>query len=282
MKIYIIITAHNEEQNIANNLQSLVNQTFLPDKIVVVNDHSTDKTGEIIQKFVEEYPFISVVNVTSSEKHQPGSKVIEAFYKGFQVLENDYDIICKYDADLIFPKDYLERVNHIFENDSTMGVCGGICVIDKKGIWVDESLTNNDHVRGALKAYSKKCFKKIGGLRPSIGWDTVDELLAKYHGFEVKVITELHVKHLRPTGQSYAKKSNQKQGEAFYKLRYGLLITAIASLKLALRKKKPLLFIDYLQGYFRAKNKNLPYLVSENEGHWIRIYRWKMIRNKMF
>ena len=47
MKYYIIIPAHNEEQFISLTLQSLVDQTLLPSKIVVVNDSSTDKTKEI-------------------------------------------------------------------------------------------------------------------------------------------------------------------------------------------------------------------------------------------
>ena len=48
------------------------------------------------------------------------------------------------------------------------------------------------------------------------------------------------VKHLKPTGANYNKASRYKQGEAFYRLGYGFTITTIASLKLALRKKKPI------------------------------------------
>jgi glycosyltransferase involved in cell wall biosynthesis len=51
MKYYIIIPAYNEEAFISLTLQSLVEQTVLPTKIVVVNDNSTDKTPEIVSEF---------------------------------------------------------------------------------------------------------------------------------------------------------------------------------------------------------------------------------------
>ena len=50
MNFYIIIPAHNEEAFLEKTLQSLVEQTLLPKRIVVVNDASTDGTQNIIQK----------------------------------------------------------------------------------------------------------------------------------------------------------------------------------------------------------------------------------------
>ena len=65
MKYYIIIPTYNEEKFIALTLQSIVEQTVLPSKVVVVNDGSTDKTEEIIQSFCDNYSFFSLVNITS-------------------------------------------------------------------------------------------------------------------------------------------------------------------------------------------------------------------------
>ena len=48
MKVYCIIPTYNEEAFIAQTLNSLVQQTVVPDKIIVVNDNSTDKTADII------------------------------------------------------------------------------------------------------------------------------------------------------------------------------------------------------------------------------------------
>ncbi|MGB5646807.1 MAG: glycosyltransferase family A protein, partial [Muriicola sp.] len=41
MNYYIIIPAHNEEVFLREALESVLAQTKLPDKVIVVNDHST-------------------------------------------------------------------------------------------------------------------------------------------------------------------------------------------------------------------------------------------------
>ncbi|WP_121667873.1 glycosyltransferase [Mesonia aquimarina] len=282
MRFYIIIPAHNEEASIQQTLQSLIEQTYLPEKILVVNDNSTDKTAEKVTEFSKKNSIVKLFNNNSTPTHLPGGKVVQAFLNGLEQLDNQYDVVCKFDADLIFPSNYLEKVASHFSADKKTGMVGGFCYIKSGDHWKLENLTNKDHIRGALKAYRKDCFQQIGGLKASMGWDTADELLAKFYGWSVKTDENLKVKHLRATGETYNNSSKYKQGEAFYKLRYGFLITLIASLKLALLKKKPTLVKDYLTGYFKAKKNKLPFLVNEKEGKWIRKYRWKKIKSKLF
>ena len=281
MKIYIVIPAHNEAEFIGKTLQSLVEQSFLPKKIVVVDDNSSDKTAEIVSGFCDKYPFISLVKNSSSEEHLPGSKVIYAFNIGYQTLDEEYDIICKFDADLIFPQDYLKTIRQHFQADPKVGIAGGFCSILKNGNWVLENLTDSDHLRGALKAYRKACFLSIGKLKPAMGWDTADELLAQFYGWSVKTDKELLVQHLKPTGAIYNPTSRYKQGEAFYRLGYGFAITCIASAKLAYLKKDMRLFKDFLSGYFKAKKEKQPFLVTKQEGRFIRKLRWDKMRKKI-
>lgn len=280
MNFYIIIPAHNEEACIGLNLNSLVNQTVLPKELIVVNDNSTDKTQDIIEAYAEKYSWISLINSKSSNEHLPGSKIIKAFYKGFKTLDENYDVICKFDADLIFPNNYLEQLAFHFNNNYKLGMVSGFCYIEKNSDWILENLTRKDHIRGALKAYRKECFLQIGKLKSSMGWDTVDELLAKYYGWHLLTDESLHVKHLKPTGISYNIASKYLQGEAMYKMRYGFIITFISALKLAYKKGSISLFKDYLSGYFKAKKGNIDFLVSKEEGEFIRKLRWKGILNK--
>ena len=281
MKYYIVIPSYNEEAFIALTLKSLVSQTVLPSKIVVVNDNSTDKTAEIVLAFAKENPYISLVNKTSENIHLPGSKVIQAFQKGFETLDENYDFIVKLDADLIFPSNYFETITKHFQSDSKIGMVGGFCYIERSGNWILENLTDKDHIRGALKAYRKETFQQIGGLKPAMGWDTVDELLCKYYNWKVVTDESLHVKHLKPTGANYNKTARYKQGEAFYTLGYGFFITAIASAKLAMMKKKPLLFLDYIQGFWKAKLDKKPLLVDLEQAKFIRKYRLQKMKEKI-
>ena len=282
MNYYIVIPAHNEEAFIALTLQSLLSQSVLPKKIVVVNDNSTDKTVEIVTAFAKENPFITLVNKTSEAIHLPGSKVIQAFHKGFETLDENYDVIVKLDADLILPNNYFETVLNIFKKDATIGMAGGFAYIEKNGQWILENLTDKDHIRGAFKAYRKSCFQQIGNLKPAMGWDTVDELLSKFYGWKVVTDASLIVKHLKPTGANYNKTARYKQGEAFYTLGYGFLITSIASAKLAMMKKKPLLFLDCIKGFVKAKSAKTPLLVTEEQAKYIRKYRLQKMKEKLF
>ena len=282
MKYYIVIPSYNEEALIGLTLQSLISQTVLPSKIVVVNDNSTDRTAEVVLEFAKNNPYINLVNKSSENIHLPGSKVIQAFEKGFETLDDNYDLIVKIDADLIFPTNYFETIIKHFQSDERIGMVGGFCYIEKNGEWILENLTDKDHIRGALKAYRKETFKQIGGLKPAMGWDTVDELLCKFYNWKVVTDESLHVKHLKPTGASYNKAARYKQGEAFYSLGYGFIITAISSLKLAMRKGKPLLFIDYIMGFWKAKSSGKPLFVTAEQAKFFRNYRWKKMKEKLF
>ena len=281
MNFYIIIPAHNEEDSLAQTLESLANQSLPAKQIVVVNDNSTDRTQDIALKFTAKHSNISVVENISSNTHLPGSKIINAFYKGFESLDDDYDVICKFDADLIFPKHYLEQLASHFKSNQRLGMVAGFCYIKKNEDWVLENLTRKDHIRGALKAYRKQCFLDIGKLKPSMGWDTVDELLAKYYNWELLTDASLLVKHLKPTGISYNKASKYLQGEAMYKMRYGFTITLISAVKLAFKKKSLILFKNYMSGYFRAKKQGIEPLVNEEQGQFIRKLRWNGMKNKI-
>ncbi len=281
MNYTLIIPAYNEEKFIGLTLESLVKQTVLPTRIVVVNDNSTDNTEAIITSYTKKYNFISLLNSTSTSKHLPGSKVIMAFNKGLACIDHNYDFIVKADADLIFPPNYFEVISKHFQSNNSIGMAGGFCYIEKKGKWVLENLTDADHIRGAIKAYRKDAFNQIGGLKPAMGWDTVDELLCRFYNWKIKTDKTLHVKHLKPTGANYSKESRYKQGEAFYTLGYGFWITAIASIKLTTRKRKPILLLDYLKGFWQAKRNKKPLLVTKEQARFIRKFRWEKIKNKV-
>lgn len=282
MNYYVVIPAYNEANFIGLMLQSLAAQTRLPAKAIVVDDSSTDNTYEIAQEIAGQNMWLSVITNKSDALHLPGSKVIRAFQKGLDTLDNDYDVIVKLDADLILPPNYFEEVLKAFAENPKAGMAGGFAYIEKDGDWVLESLTDKDHIRGAFKAYRKECFMQMDGLRPAMGWDTADELLARFYGWDIITLEHLKVKHLKPTGANYDKTARYKQGEAFYTLGYGFIITAIASLKLALRKNKPMLFSDYMAGFFRGKSAKKQMLVTPQQASFIRSYRWKKMKQKIF
>jgi glycosyltransferase involved in cell wall biosynthesis len=281
VKIAIIIPVYNEEAFLDLMLSSLVNQTKKPTHVVIVDDNSTDKTPSIIKKYMDAYPWISSINTQTVSKHSPGSKVIKAFYHGFETLTKDIDLIGKFDADIILPTNYLEKTVALFQTDARVGIAGGNLYIEQKGSWVFENISAKTKVRGPIKLYRKACFEAIGGLKKSIGWDTVDGLMAQFHGWKTTTDTTLHVKHLKPTGNSYTIEAKHKQGEAFYRMRYGKMLSRIASFKLALAKKDLFFYISCMRGYHLARKGKYPFIVTKEEGLFIKSLRWKGIKKKI-
>lgn len=283
MKYCIVLPAHNEEALLAKTLDSVLGQILLPWKVVVVNDNSTDATESIIDAFVAKNPIFQKVNTSSSTSHLPGSKVINAFNKGWGKLDEPYDFLVKLDADIMLPKNYFHEISQIFKHNPKVGIAGGFAYEQhKNGEWELNHPMDGDHVRGAFKAYSKACFHAIGGLKNAMGWDTVDELLAQYHNFEIFTDRSLKVKHLRPLGGAYNKKAKLLQGKAMYIMRYGFRITLIASLKMAWKQGKAKTLFDNLRGYFTARKEKSAFLVTIEEGKFIRKLRWKGIYGKLF
>jgi glycosyltransferase involved in cell wall biosynthesis len=283
MHYYIIIPAHNEEAFIASTLNSILAQSLQPKKVVIVNDNSTDGMEKIVDDFVSDHTIFESLNAVSSTLHMPGSKVIKAFNKGLELLDDQYDFLVKLDADTILPENYFERIAYAFKGNPMVGMAGGFLYEkDENELWKLNHPMDKNHVRGAIKAYSKDCFNAIGGLKNAMGWDTLDELLAQFHGYEIFTDDSLKVKHLRPTRQGYDQKAKMLQGKAMYGMRYGFWISCIASLKMAWKQRNKNVFLDNMLGYFSAKKEKDPFLVTEKEGRFIRKLRWRNIRRKLF
>lgn len=281
MKYSVVIPAHNEEDYLPALLESLSNQSLLPQEVIMVDDNSDDDTQSIMQSYCERFSFFYWIAHQSSGEHLPGSKVIRAFYAGYMKLTKDYQVIVKLDADLILPSHYFEQVMNVFQ-DTKAGIVGG-CLLEKnkKGEWELNHPMNTDHIRGAIKAYHKNCFKAIGGLQRAMGWDTLDEHLARYYQYDVQMINTLHVKHLRPLGKKYLSKAAKTQGSAYYLMRYGFLLSLLAALKAGWVKRSFKEVILTIRGYLLSLQNSTSPMVSPEEGKFIRAYRWKQIWEKL-
>ncbi len=275
MNIYIVIPVFNEEENLNDSIDSIVNQTLLPKKLLLVNDSSTDDSETILKKYSNKFSWIEYITIKSKQVHVPGEKVINAFNKGLEKLDTNYEIICKFDSDIILPKNYLESIKNIFANNPKVGIAGGNLYVKKDNNWIYEKISSKNHVRGPIKSYRKKCFEEIQGLRLSIGWDTVDVLIAKFYGWKIKTDKTLLVKHLKPTGKNYTYTSKFLQGEALYKMRFGIMLSFISVVKTSINIGKLSMIFFAIFGYANALIKRKERIVTKEQGKFIRKYRWR-------
>lgn len=96
--VSILIPAYNAEEWIAETLESAVTQTWERKEIIVVNDGSTDQTGEVARRFAAEN-----VIVVSTENHGPSAAINTAY----RLCQGDY--IQELDADDILAQDKIEK-----------------------------------------------------------------------------------------------------------------------------------------------------------------------------
>lgn len=283
MKILVIIPAYNEASFIEECLISLQNQDFPANEIIVVDDSSTDNTFALVSEFCNQHSTFACVRkeTTYQKGHQPGAKIVEAFLFGLSQAKSDYDVVCKFDADLIFPSDYLAKMKSAFETNPKTGMFGGFCEVKKEGVWQVENLTGKEHLRGALKAYRKECYQSIGGLRPYMGWDTLDELLAYFYGWKLEIDETLLVKHLKPTGTKYRKELPKLYGVSCFQIGYDFGLCFFASLKMGLKRKSFGFVFKSCYYYLQAKSEGKEVLVNKEEQNFIRSYRWKKIKTRL-
>ena len=157
---YVLITpARNEEASIEKTIQSVINQTVMPEKWVIVSDGSTDRTDEIVESYQQKYDFIHMVRREVDANRDFASKVY-AIRAGLEKLNGTrYDFIGNLDADVSFEQDFYERVFKEFEKNPDLGICGGVFYELNDGQWVAQHTNINWSVGGCTQTFRRQCYE---------------------------------------------------------------------------------------------------------------------------
>lgn len=128
--VSILIPAHNEAVVIEKTLHAMVRLDYPKSKleVIVINDNSSDNTGEIARKMGEKYPFIKVHDTVAP---RAGKGKSSALNSGFEVSTGKY--IAVYDADNTPERKAIYNLVLGLENDPKAGaVVGKFRVINAK------------------------------------------------------------------------------------------------------------------------------------------------------
>lgn len=224
---YVIITpAHNEEGFIRRTAESVLNQNVRPLKWVVVNDASADHTREIIGSYADRHAFIELVDLDRSPGRHFGNKV-RAFAAGFErIRELPFELVGNLDADVSFGPAYFEKLLGRFQEDSRLGLAGGMIHSSINGEFVSQEVAL-DSVAGAVQLFRRECFEQIGGYHPlpEGGIDAAAEISARMHGWKTRTFPELAVREHRRTGSATARPlaSRLREGRRMHSLGYSPL-----------------------------------------------------------
>ena len=202
LPLYVLVTpARNEEAFIQKTIESVVHQTYLPLKWVIVNDGSTDGTANRIEPYLSKYNWIELVNLPVRWERNFAAKVY-AFNAGQERVKNlEYEVIGNLDSDVSLDPDHFEFLLRKFKQDPRLGVAG--TVFKEEGGYDSEtdSFEGQLHVSGQCQLFRRQCFQEIGGYfaNKAGGIDWIAVTTARMLGWKTRSFREksfLHYRHL--------------------------------------------------------------------------------------
>ncbi len=269
---YVIITpVRDEEQYIEDTIKSVCAQTMRPTEWVIVNDGSSDRTGEVIDRYAREYSWIHTVHRENRGYRKSGGGVMEAFYEGYKTVQcKDWDFLVKLDADLTFEAGYFEKCFDRFRQDPELGIGGGEIRHHIAGQLIPEK-NPSFHVRGATKIYRRACWEAIGGLWSASGWDTIDEVKANMKGWKTYTFTDLGLFHHRLTGSEEGLvRDRVKHGVACYVAGYHPLFVAASCMRRLTQKPLVIGSLAIMYGFLKSHVIRPPRLKDRSYFTYIR------------
>ncbi|SMN02237.1 Putative N-acetylgalactosaminyl-diphosphoundecaprenol glucuronosyltransferase [uncultured Candidatus Thioglobus sp.] len=112
-KISVIMPVYNGEKYLKEAINSILNQTFTDFEFIIINDGSTDNTGNIILSYDDE----RIIYI----KNQENLKISKTLNKGIELAKGEY--IARMDADdICFPK-RLEKQISFMQKNPKVDVC---------------------------------------------------------------------------------------------------------------------------------------------------------------
>ncbi|MEX2209224.1 MAG: glycosyltransferase family A protein [Myxococcota bacterium] len=235
---FVVITpTRDEERTIEATIRSMLAQSARPLRWVIVNDGSTDRSAEIVEKHLPDNPWIELVTRPDRGHRALGGGVVEAFNVGLaRVRELDWDYLVKLDADLEFGASYFANLLRRFAANPRLGMASGKTFLIRNGVKSIE-YCHDEHVRGPAKMYTREVFEAIGGLEAVRGWDMIDETKAQMLGFETRSFVEEEILHLRPIDarQANVVRSRYEMGKLYWFLGYHWAYHFVRCLRSALQ-----------------------------------------------
>jgi biofilm PGA synthesis N-glycosyltransferase PgaC len=198
---YVLITpARNEADFIELTLKSVVAQTVLPVRWVIVNDGSTDSTAEIVSRYAAVHPWIELIEMPKRVERHFGGKAaaVNAGHKRLSTLK--FKVIGNLDADVSFEKDYFEFLMNRFDENPNLGVAG--TAFREGNLSYNYEFVGVEHVSGMCQMFRRECFEAIGGYTAikSGGIDLIAVLSARAKGWETRTFLEKSFVHHRSQG----------------------------------------------------------------------------------
>lgn len=218
----MVVAFLNERDYLPRFLSSVHAQTRHPDLLVLVDDGSDDGSYALAQAFAQEHPYALALRrprrPTERDRLATAAE-LKAFDWGRTQIDIAYDVIAKLDADLELEPSHFAEILSLFKRHPDIGLAGAYLSTQLPDGTLMREEHPPDHVRGPNKFYRRECFEQIWPVAAHLGWDTVDEVKARMHGWRTAslALSANDSVHLRPTGMHDGRtRAFRRWGECAY------------------------------------------------------------------
>ena len=198
--VYVVITAaRNEEAHIENTIRSVLAQTVLPLRWLIISDASTDRTDEIVRGYALTCPLIELLRVGTPHTHSFASKVHALNLGARRFRQAAFEFVGHLDGDVFFGPSYFADLLERFDRDPTLGLAGG-SIYEWDGSKYSPRRENRIRsVAGAVQMFRRQCYDAIGSFLPLEygGHDWCAEVTARMKGWRVESFPDLVIYHHR-------------------------------------------------------------------------------------
>ena len=204
MKYALITPARNEEAFISLTLDAVVAQTLLPERWVIVDDGSTDRTAAIVEDYARRYPWIDLVRRGARANRSFAGKAhaVNAGVERLKELGVQFDVLGNLDGDVSFDKDYMPFVIEKFALDPRLGIAGTPFTQPGGYDSARDSFEGEKYVAGPCQLFRYECFQDIGGYvaNHAGGVDWIAVMTARMKGWTVAAFPDKRFHHHRALG----------------------------------------------------------------------------------
>jgi glycosyltransferase involved in cell wall biosynthesis len=200
--LYVLVTsARDEAQFIESTIRSVLAQTMLPLKWVIVSDGSTDGTDDIVKRYAAEYEWIELLRMAEREERNFAGKAHAVNAGQKRVADLPYQVIVCLDADVVFDSDYFSYLLGKLAADPKLGLVGTPFHETSQETY-DYRFVSVEHVSGPCQAFRRECFEAIGGYVPvkTGSIDHIAVISARMKGWKTRTFTEKYYLHSREMG----------------------------------------------------------------------------------
>jgi biofilm PGA synthesis N-glycosyltransferase PgaC len=289
MQLAVVTCFLNEERYLGTFLRSLELQQRQPDRLLLVDDGSTDASGSIAAEFAARHDharFLSRPSRQPERDRLAKAPELAAFCWGVEQLDITWDVVAKLDADLELTADCFAELERRLEADPKLGLAGPYLSIAARG--GERERCPPGHVRGSTKFYRRQCFADVYPIPIRIGWDTSDEVVARMHGWRTESFSMPlgDSIHLRPTAtQDGLLRGRRRDGTAAYAYGAGPGWVLVGTARRCVERPRLLGGLNFLLGWSiaalrrdpRADRRQRAFLRAEHRGR-LRSALWRRLR----